>query len=213
MKFGERWLIEINKLPHGLQVVAINYISWKSHINPTTVYERLDSDMKLAGSVLNCKNKNNLWKCMSNKNEHQQYTDDEITQYIELNLVTLRKICKRLDKRLGVDAKRWFKSNKWRYDICSPLIHKQVSIQFPFECPICLELHNKVVISDCSHVFCIKCTQTLFEPSCKSITTLESIIGYRMREVVMGRAPPVFCPICRSIDPFRLRPIRKVEAI
>jgi hypothetical protein len=217
MKFGKQWTRDFLVLPVELQSHAINYIAWKKATRESQIniehLERLERDIVKAGLILSSHRHSNnccFTFCFKKKKIHPITTDD-IKKYMELNAITLRKLCKRLDKRLHVGATQWLRVNAWRFDICSPLIKLKV---FPFECPICLDTSTDVIVTDCSHVFCTECVRKMILYGANEKThvhsyhvEIEAIICYARSQVLCGKWNITKCPICRLADPFRRRPL------
>ena len=112
MKFGRVWRERIDKIPHRLAKLSINYKNWKK----LSKSGGLSSNSFDALGILKkkCKKIDDIfiYECKKTLSNHCFYCNNysvmDLIDFADINKKTLYKICKRLDKRNGDSgAMKW----------------------------------------------------------------------------------------------------------
>lgn len=209
MKYGKEWSLLRRSLPDGCRSNLIDYINWKEK---TRQYD----DGFLSEIELECDNIDKFYstcvrRLMKNKNGNtelgKEYTADNVDDLITINKKTLYKLCKRFDKKSGLDKvfSFWFQNiakNKYKFlktDLYQKYIDWKVN-KTKETCPICLEKdYDTFVIQKCGHIICTPCISTMAS-SCRRNqnqgnalkgTTHNIIKNFQFYNICA-------CPLCRT---------------
>lgn len=129
-----------------------------------------------------------------------------IYEYARLNTKCLYKICKRLDKRLGINTfMSWYEHVKMKrlYTFSNRYNHVCLSIDAaaftPDECPICFESQSDkpYFVLACGHIVCQQCTFSLL-----GVSTAKGTTHNRIAYGCYTKPTASKCPICRDSSAF-----------
>lgn len=168
MKFGQIWKNELSSMPMFLQDKVINYKKYKKVSKATdteTIKNMITNDIKNCESVYRHIHKRATSKhntCFARPPIDTQI----VVRFAKLNKQCIYKLCKRIDKRNGVNVMTCF----YNQILMDPRLHmfsrkEQVlldigsAFETNTECPICLEqFHGDVLVLDCGHIVCLDCS-------------------------------------------------------
>lgn len=187
MKYCTLWKKQIQTLPYKLQTQCLNYKEWKKINNiDQTIYNKIDDACK------------NIDKIFTN----YKLQKNVLYQFAVINKQTLYKLSKRLAKKTEFNVLEWYNNNKIKYNFCGGYKLKRIDLEIHGfeECPICLEIQNTMIISDCGHVLCINCFKQLYHIDNLN-GKLFNLISY---SIYYNHVIPK-CPICRQSMPIHLK--------
>lgn len=191
MKYKRQWLENISTLPPVLQELSINYKVWKKEKEFTDANkQKLDSICRNIDRVL--LNKQSCF-CSS------KFSKKELLDFIEINKMTLYKLCKRIDKRCHSDMITWYRTCQYKF--CKSQTINKLKLQLSMrkgvmsECYVCLDNKSHFVILSCGHYLCDTCYLRLCDIY-KLRGTTKNILSFVM--FYMPRR--VSCPFCRNVQ-------------
>jgi len=210
MKFGKEWEKRSLLLPLALQNKVYSYKKWKKISKSSN--RSIDLIIKKIKRIFIDFHKYFINECkktiVQKTNCLVSHYDIEILlELYELNKQTLYKICKRLDKRLNIDIfkklnKTLLKNKIELFWIKRLKLEKEIkNIEMLEACPICFEdyniKNNICIITNCGHIFCIKCFYKITN-AYKLNGYIIEVINYNYRNMINN----MDCPICRNKKPF-----------
>ena len=176
MKFGKTWKESIILLPKWYRKRCIPYKKWKTVIknkkyNIEKIESKLRKNIKNINYVTNCILKGgNIFRIL-HKDLFLDRWQFYIIQFIKLNAITLRKICKKLDKKysLSGDFSNLY-YNCLKYDFMKQLIISELESKYLIyksSCSYCEDLKYKKPIPELinKHVYCPHCLSEVVQGS------------------------------------------------
>lgn len=209
MKWAHTLVKRSEALPDWMRDKCISYKDWKKRFKKAVC--RVETDDFISRSILlDCKRVDRAFvKAYKEAFEPSPFScivgradvasRDQILLFAELNATTLRKICKRIDKRLQskVVFRSWLNGirSKCVYEFLGGWRKSSLSIEVPAECPICLEDCDRIAIARCGHYICERCLSRIYEFSGRNGTMNNLIQTCEERR-------RSHCPQCRVPNPF-----------
>jgi hypothetical protein len=221
MKFGKTWRERIEGLPAQLRGATLDYKKWKRlavarrvssvELKRLLVAECTGVEQALktyapvtdgsSGVVkaLIARTCSFLWGVVMNtcggrlndETDRRIVSSAQLLDFVALNRDTLRKICKRVDKRRkGTTALVCDVYGAMRFSFLHGSLVSRLELELGMrsaECPVCLwcealdeDMHLQLVILDCGHTVCTECFDNMF--------------GRKYRKGLE-------CPVCRCVLP------------
>ena len=188
MKYCASWKHELRKLPKELQDKCIDYKVWKKYIyNGQDIYSSLDAI---------CTNIDKVLQKYSGKKQ-------DLLFFAKINKLTLYKLSKRLSKKYEINVLDWYYNSRSKYIFCGFgyfLKSIELKISTEIECPICLDVNKKILVTNCGHYFCATCTKKLYKVDNLN-GKLSNLISF---SVYQNHFIPK-CPICRKLMPLNIK--------
>jgi hypothetical protein len=191
-----KWLSIHESLPYQLQKHCIQYKKWKKYTKspPKNIIKSLEHECKLVDRIFH--------KIYHDYNHpiffcRVTYTREDIQKFVELNKTCIYKICKRLDKKIQSNTKKWLLDVKQnlRFKFLGGTEITSLNIKFPTECPICFESVNRIIIARCGHYLCFDCMENLYHLHGQNGKVYNLIYNADYNNTVN-------CPFCRISYPF-----------
>jgi len=209
MKFGQTWKNEIKSMPIFLQDNAINYKKYKKvskvFDDTDTIKRMLTNDLKNCENIYRRIHKSATCKpklCFA----QQQIDNKTVLKFAKLNQRCIYKLCKRIDKRKGINKMKEFYNGL----ILDPTMHMfsrkehvlldlNSAFETNTECPICLEpFHDDVLVLKCGHLLCLNCSLDVH-----GVKNKKGTIHNRIAHGAFMNKNASKCPVCQSKKAFQ----------
>ena len=212
MKFGHVWCDEVKSIPESLRDICLSYKKYKKiKVGREGILEELQKDVRRVDKVfrwlVNGGMRGNILGCRC---DFLKVDVGDIIKFADLNAVCLRKICKRLDKRLGGGGvfTGWWREGlrEFQWLFANGKVIKSMKLKMGgegsvVECPVCLEEVAKGgerFVMHCGHVVCRECAVDMVGAHGLR-GTLANVIAYGLYE----KKGVTTCPLCRDAMAFR----------
>lgn len=176
MKFGKTWKESIELLPKWYKKRCIPYKKWKVNIksNKYTIEKlekKLKKNIKDVNYVTNCILKGgNIFRAL-HKDLFLDKWQFHIIQFIKLNAITLRKVCKKIDKKYSLsDHFSVLYYNCLKYDFMKQLVITDLEskyLKYKSYCCYCDDLKYKKPIPELlnKYIYCPICLSEVIQGS------------------------------------------------
>ena len=201
MKYGKYWVNIVYDLP---QQICISYKEWKTRVKrqPDDTKEKWDTllmqDCKRADLVFAKRKFPFSFSC---SNSAYAMSTDKKIKCCEINSMTLFKVCKKLDKKLGVPAMKWYSDHLAKHEFLFTGSGALTLLRFNNEavykeCPVCLDNKDTWLVMRCGHCICWSCANTYWK--------LYNINGTLHNKLaVVTYKNDARCPLCRIGTPWK----------
>jgi hypothetical protein len=213
MKFAQEWKQVSGLLPPALHKHCIDYKAWKKYS------KREVHDMRIIMSILQqqLQDVNATFEKYYDRCYHRssctlfskRFEKQEVYTFATMNAKCLYKVCKRIDKKYGMqDFMRWYVKERASHTISILGGHKLTRLELDVlpaqkqtiscSCPICLdESPKKLMILECGHTMCADCALDIMGVR-DFKGELHNLVAYGRIVMKCNTA----CPICRHTKAF-----------
>lgn len=228
MKFGATWRRCVAELPDALQPSCIPYAAWKKRTkqgaawSPGVAAELYSACARVDRALLWRPPSRDWWWwwCLAAPVvTRADVQPSDLLSFARLNRETVRKLCKRIDKRRlqkkaedcdggdgGGDsgASAWLaayvRAHTFAFLGGAAIARLELHLgrRVELECPVCLEAYEargarSLLVLACGHAMCLRCALHMIDAD-RIYGTLHNVVEY-----ARGRWPrKCVCPICRD---------------